>query len=342
MLLTQPQKRKRREYRVNRTAAFVRPEPGFSLYEGRTRGKRLRYTYDDGDEFDSDDAPVRRSGRQSARDSSPAQSGPTVTASGRQVRSRATGTYGETLHSGQTTDRASPATGEYTRSDVSEEPRQGRSTRAGNRTHLSREVDSEEDDDATSWDGGDEDEDEPEPMDLDDNDDQNDAVHHFSEDEPEPRSLVVTLHYRKNPSAISEEVQPEKTSASGLTDTSDQATVHVATPKLEHPIVPTAVAASQPAPMSRVIATAAHNGVSAHQFQSDPSAPKLQGQQPSTDASALPHVHAVFSAPTPPYSAPEDAPKQELTRHSSDQLQTTTQAPLSTDVPVESRAPHWQ
>lgn len=321
MLLTQPQKRKRREYRVNRTAAFVRPEPGYSLYEGRTRGKRLRYTYDDGDDFDSDDAPVRRSGRQSARDSSPAQSGPTVTASGRQVRSRATGTYGETLHSGQTTDRASPATGDYTRSDVSEEPRQGRSTRAGNRTHLSREMDSEEDDDATSWDGGDEDEDEPEPepMDLDNNDDQDDAVHHLSEDEQEPRSLVVTLHYRKHPSAISEEVQPEETSASGVTDTSDQATVHVATPKLEHPIVPTAMAASQPAPMSRVIATAALNGVS-----------------------ALPHVNAVFSAPTPPYSAPEDAPKQELTRHSSDQLQTATQAPLSTNVPVESRAPHWQ
>jgi hypothetical protein len=325
-LLTESQKRKRREYRVNRTAAFVRPEPGFSLYEGRTRGKRLRYTYeDDGDDFDSDDAPVRRSGRQSARDSSPAQSGPTVTASGRQVRSRATGTYGETLLSGQTTDRASPATGDYTRSDVSEEPRQGRSTRAGNRTHLSREVDSEEDEDATSWDGGDEDEDEPEPMDLDDNDEQDGAVHHLSDDEQEPRSLVVTLHYRKNPSAISEEFQPEETSASGVADTSDQATVHVTTAKLEHPVVPTAMAASQPAPISRVIATAALNGVSAHQSQSDPSTPTLQGQQPSADASTLSHVAAIFSAPTPPYSAPEDAPKQEQTRHSSHQPQTTTQ-----------------
>ena len=181
-------------------------------------------------------------------------------------------------------------------------------------------MDSEEDDDATSWDGGDEDEDEPEPMDLDDNDEQDDAVHHLSENEQEPQSLVVTLHYRKNP----------------LHDT--------ATPKLEHPVVPTAMATSQPAHPSRVIATATLNGVSSHQSQSesDPSAHTLQGQQPPSDASALSHVDAIFSAPTPPYSAPEDAPKQGQTRHSSDQPQTTTQTPFSTDVPVESRAPHWQ
>ncbi|OSS43663.1 hypothetical protein B5807_11590 [Epicoccum nigrum] len=334
-------KRKRREYRVNRTAAFVRPEPGFSLYEGRTRGKRLRYTYDDGDDFDSDDAPVRRSGRQSARDSSPAQSGPTVTASGRQVRFRATGTYGETLHSGQTTDRASPATGDYIRSDVSEEPRQGRSTRAGNRTNLSREMDSEEDDDATSWDGGDEDEDEPEQMDVDDNDDQDDLSE--NEQRQEPQSLVVTLHYRKTPLATSGDAQSGQTSAIGGADISEQATIYpTATLKLEHPILPTAMVTSQPAYPSRVIATVTSNGVSTHESQSDPSAPKLQGQQPSTYAPGFPNVDATFSAPTPPYSAPEDAPKQEQTRYSSHQPLTTTQTPSSTDVPVESHAPHWQ
>jgi hypothetical protein len=188
-------KRKRREYRISRSAAFVRPEPGFSLYEGRTRGKRQRYNFSDMEDVDSDDAPVRRSGRQS-RESPVAQAGPTVTASGRQVRSRATGAYGETLHSGQTTDRASPATGDYVRSDVSEEPQRSRSTRTGNRAEpraLNRAIDSDEDD-ATSWDGGDE-EDEPEPMDVDEDEDQEDVS--IDEQDPEQHSLVVTLHYGK-------------------------------------------------------------------------------------------------------------------------------------------------
>ncbi|KAI5279402.1 hypothetical protein KEM54_004182, partial [Ascosphaera aggregata] len=35
------EKRKRRDYRLARKAAFARPEPGFSLYEGRTRGKKM-------------------------------------------------------------------------------------------------------------------------------------------------------------------------------------------------------------------------------------------------------------------------------------------------------------
>ncbi|KAF5854511.1 hypothetical protein GGP41_007353 [Bipolaris sorokiniana] len=77
-------KRKRREYTRQRKDAFTRPEPGFSLYEGRTRGKRQRYTFDEEDDFDSDNLSVRRSGRQSGRDTPAAPSGPTVTASGRQ------------------------------------------------------------------------------------------------------------------------------------------------------------------------------------------------------------------------------------------------------------------
>ncbi|RMZ70879.1 Extracellular matrix 3 [Pyrenophora seminiperda CCB06] len=107
------QKRKRREYTRQRKDAFTRPEPGFAPYEMRTRGKRQRYTYDEEDDFDSDNLSVRRSGRQSARDTPAAPSGPTVTASGRQVRSRATGLYGETLHSGQVTDHGSSINGDY-------------------------------------------------------------------------------------------------------------------------------------------------------------------------------------------------------------------------------------
>lgn len=333
--LTTTQKRKRREYRVNRTAAFTRPDPGFSLYEGRTRGKRQRYTYDEGDDFDSDDAPVRRSGRQSARDSSPIHSGPTVTASGRQVRSRATGTYGETLHSGQTTDRASPATGEYMRSDVSEEPRQGRSTRAGYQSggsHLNRELDSEEDDDATSWDGGDEEE-EPEQMELDD--DEDDTADQSSEEEEDPQTLVVTLHYRKKPADTSSETKPEPTSLNGATYQEDVPMADAgAPPRQEVPAI-----AAVPPP--HVIPTAIPNGFSAQQ-PVIVAAPKVESAQPPVDANALPKLDGFVSAPTPPYSAPEQAPKQEQPQFHPIKPEATQQPPFSTTLPVTTHAPNWQ
>jgi hypothetical protein len=341
------QKRKRREYRVNRTAAFTRPEPGFSLYEGRTRGKRLRYTFDEGDEFDSDDAPVRRSGRQSGRDSSPLHSVPTVTASGRQVRSRATGTYGETLHSGQTTDHASPATGDYARSDVSEEPRQGRSTRAGNRSHLNREMDSEEDDDATSWDGGDEDEDEPEQMDIDDDDD--DLADRSSEGEADPQSLVVTLRYGKKQANGSGEMKPDPASTNRTAQQNDVPMGDAGAPT--QPPAPGAAssgpsgpAALAPAP-PHVIPTAISNGFSAQQ-PTIVAVPKVELQQPQpvhppADPSALPKLDGFFSAPTPPYSAPEEVVKQEQPQYH----QVPPQVPQQSSYPVApipAQAPNWQ
>lgn len=342
------QKRKRREYRVNRTAAFTRPEPGFSLYEGRTRGKRLRYTYDQDDDFDSDDAPVRRSGRQSARDSSPMHAGPTVTASGRQVRSRATGTYGETLHSGQTTDRASPATGEYIRSDVSEEPRQGRSTRAGNRSHLNREMDSEEEDDATSWDGGDEEE-EPDQMDLDDDEDDDDLADQSSDEEQEPQSLVVTLQYRKNTSNTSSETKPEPTPVNGVAQQSDVPMVDAGAPlKQETPAVAAPLPSIQPtAPPPHVIPTAISNGFLSQQPEVV-AAPKVEYQQPPVDATSLPKPDGFFSAPTPPYSAPGEAPKQEQPQFQPIQPvqpiqpEAPQQPPHPAPVQATMHAPNWQ
>ncbi|KAM7207394.1 hypothetical protein V8F20_002274 [Naviculisporaceae sp. PSN 640] len=80
------EKRRRREYRLMRKEAFKRPEPGFSLYEGRTRGKRMKYTYsDDEDDFNTD-STSRRSAR-NTRNHTPAEpSGPVTTARGRQIR----------------------------------------------------------------------------------------------------------------------------------------------------------------------------------------------------------------------------------------------------------------
>jgi hypothetical protein len=94
------EKRKRRDYRLARKVAFARPEPGFSLYEGRTRGKKLKYTYSDDEDMFSDALPSTRRSTRNA--SGPADSGgPVFTASGRQVRARAGGIYGESMLSGQ-------------------------------------------------------------------------------------------------------------------------------------------------------------------------------------------------------------------------------------------------
>lgn len=78
------EKRKRREYRRQQKERFRRPEPGFSMYEGRTRGKRVKYTYSDEEDFYTD-STNRRSTR-NTRNHSPAEAGPIVTASGRQSR----------------------------------------------------------------------------------------------------------------------------------------------------------------------------------------------------------------------------------------------------------------
>ncbi|QPH02001.1 hypothetical protein C2857_006206 [Epichloe festucae Fl1] len=80
------EKRKRRDYRQMRKEQFKRPEPGFSMYEGRTRGKRIKYTYsDDEDAFYSDSTVNRRSARNTGANT-PAETGPVTTSSGRQIR----------------------------------------------------------------------------------------------------------------------------------------------------------------------------------------------------------------------------------------------------------------
>ncbi|KAJ6446360.1 hypothetical protein O9K51_01133 [Purpureocillium lavendulum] len=78
-------KRKRREYRQMRKEQFKRPEPGFSMYEGRTRGKRIKYTYSDDEDIFSDSTGYRRSARNTGT-TTPAETGPVTTSSGRQIR----------------------------------------------------------------------------------------------------------------------------------------------------------------------------------------------------------------------------------------------------------------
>jgi hypothetical protein len=97
-------KRQKREYRATRKAMFQQPSFGPSLYEGRTRGKRIKYTFsdheDEGQTSSVDDTRSRRSARSSRNTPLPAPSAiapdqPRYTASGRQIRRPQTGMYGE-------------------------------------------------------------------------------------------------------------------------------------------------------------------------------------------------------------------------------------------------------
>jgi hypothetical protein len=243
-------------------------------------------------------------------------SGPTVTASGRHVRSRATGAYGETLHSGQVSDHASPATGDYAQSDASEEPRaQGRSTRAGNRgttngRAANRTIVSDDEEDATSWDGGDEDEEEPEQMDLDD--DEDDQGEESEEEEEESPTLMVTLRYGKGSSTgptTGNEVVPDATPANGV----DQNGVHSAgtlqpSEQIPAPIEPT----PHPEPPSHPIpafpptqASAVSNGIIAQPPQ-PPVVPAAQHPLPVGDPAILPKLDGMMAGPPPPNGAPQE------------------------------------
>ena len=205
------QKRRRREYRQMRRAQFAKPEPGFSLYEGRTRGKRMRYTFDDDEDFDESDFSARRSGRHSDRSTPAEVRGPVVTASGRQIRAREGGMYGESLLSGQSTAADTPVSNEFDGSEASGPI--GASARAsrqaarngateGLRKRKFNEIyngadqmsgeEEEEEDGASSggWNSADNELEEDQDG-LDQDDDLSDAKE--SSDEGEPSSLVVKL-----------------------------------------------------------------------------------------------------------------------------------------------------
>ncbi|GFG21308.1 hypothetical protein IFM61606_01185 [Aspergillus udagawae] len=209
------EKRKRRDYRIARKAAFTRPEPGFSLYEGRTRGKKLKYTYSDDEDIFSDEFPsTRRSTRNASGISTPAEpAGPRYTASGRQIRARAGGLYGESLLSGQRGEEA----------EETGRPQRSRATRANGYTDYN--MDDESDAGHSSgneWQGGAEEE---------DNDFEGDDEGDLSGDESvingQDRSLVVQLRYGKGKLPSSPHEPVEEPSAEKLqsadADTADTA-----------------------------------------------------------------------------------------------------------------------
>ncbi|KAL8772649.1 MAG: hypothetical protein Q9209_002310 [Squamulea sp. 1 TL-2023] len=234
-------KRKRREYRMSRKAQFTRPDPGFSLYEGRTRGKRIKYTYSDEEEGGSDALSTRRSNRQSGVSTPAEHTRPTVTASGRQVKSRYGGAYGETIINGQQQNGRALSVG----GDGAEEGenlgvagvRGGRATRGRTRLRaksiLDGDLSTEELDDGSDatdsgqeWDGGDDDADDHADDEVED-EEMNDDI---SEDElamdgvlHQPRSLVVSLRYANATPKIPPTVPEDTDTMPPLNSVSDQA-----------------------------------------------------------------------------------------------------------------------
>ncbi|KAJ5241316.1 uncharacterized protein N7469_002907 [Penicillium citrinum] len=188
------EKRKRRDYRIARKAAFSRPEPGFSMYEGRTRGKKLKYTYSDDEEFLSDEGPSRRSARNTSTTVTPAEpSRPRFTASGRQIRSRAGGLYGEALLAGQHDDYEEEAEDQTRpqRARTSIHPN-GYSGYGVDDLEDESEAASSGNESGNDWKGGDDDD-----NDMEGDDEGDDASGDESIANGEPPSLVVQLRYGK-------------------------------------------------------------------------------------------------------------------------------------------------
>ena len=223
------QKRKRRDYRLARKAQFTRPEPGFSLYEGRTRGKRMKYTFSDEEEGGSD-VYTRRSNRHSGATTPAEPAGPTFTASGRQVKTRGGTWYYEAIPNEPQEDREASIA--HSNNVVNGEGEAEEATRRGRRRVGARNgvghhprprgrfngynaVDAMDDEsEATSsggeWDGGDDEDDVNDHIGIDDEDEDDDID--MSDDGSstgelgEPNSgaagyakgsLVVSLRYRQ-------------------------------------------------------------------------------------------------------------------------------------------------
>ncbi|KAJ5381308.1 uncharacterized protein N7496_003736 [Penicillium cataractarum] len=288
------EKRKRRDYRLARKAAFARPEPGFSLYEGRTRGKKLKYTYDDDEDIFSDDQPTRRSARNSSGVTAAEPSRPRFTASGRQVRSRAGGAYGESLLSGQREDS------DYDEEDGARPQRSRTSTHPNGYSgygldDLDDESEARSNDSGNEWDGGDEEE-----NDFEGDDEGEDASGDESVVNGEPRSLVVQLRYSKG-SASGGPKDPDEPPPAKDVPMEDATQAGVSQESYIPKETPQLVRASEPAAVPSMTAPA-FPSVPAPQVPAQPAVPKMTG----LPMSALLNTPEPVAQP-PPSGAPKTA-----------------------------------
>lgn len=173
----------------------------------------MRYTFSD-DEFGSDDPSSRRSTRNSGF-STPQETGPTVTASGRQVKSRHGGMYGESMLVDQRKDlERSAGDGHFTETSedmptTAPSGRGARLSRSGRpvrpaRARSAHDSDSESDENQSSgkeWSGNEDEGDESEPEVEGDDEEMSDELleqDDLGDDDNTQESLVVQLRYRKS------------------------------------------------------------------------------------------------------------------------------------------------
>ncbi|KAK1986804.1 hypothetical protein LZ30DRAFT_249507 [Colletotrichum cereale] len=202
------EKRRRREYRQAQKARFKRPEPGFSVYEGRTRGKRIKYTYSDDEDFT--DASTRRSARNTGTSTPVEPVGPVTTASGRQIRapprlnasSAAGSVNGDSEDSHQQSEPAVGPGGRPRRAAATNHGTNGWSAKS-TRTRGHKHMDDDDEDDVVSEPdlGDDEEEHVPDETEEDDEEDLDEDVEMADDDlVDEPRkSLIVKLSVKKSP-----------------------------------------------------------------------------------------------------------------------------------------------
>lgn len=231
------EKRKRREYRQARKQQFKRPEPNYSMYEGRTRGKRIKYTYSDEEDEGYSDATTSRRSTRNTGTHTPAE-GPTVTLSGRQVKLRQGGAYGESMLSGTHTPAVAVGGFDGTSEeqedgeDIVSRPRRAAAAKASSngwaatKAHIEGynsvdEMDSDEDD-ASEQDYGDDEEDDHVSLesDVEDPDDLPDVEEEMSDGSDEKQSLLVKLPLKtptpEKKATIKLRLTPERLQPAGL------------------------------------------------------------------------------------------------------------------------------
>jgi len=264
----------------------------------------MKYTYSDEEEEEGySDSTNRRSTRYTGTHT-PAETGPTVTQSGRQVRSRQGGTYGESMLSGRQTpavvDGAHDGTEENTEGDdesVGRRPRRGaaasnstngRVAKGGRHIEGYNSVDElSDEEDASEQDYGDDEEDDDHLSVASDDDEKDEASDEEEvEDEldlddatQEKKKLVVKLTV-KTPT-------PERKNTTRLSHTSDEKLGELAEPATETPTANEATDQAVPGSVSLpsvTDSTAKVNGdmkVAKPIPQSKPETSKLASHSPS-------------------------------------------------------------
>lgn len=159
------------------------------MYEGRTRGKRVKYTYSDDEDMTFSDSTNRRSARNTGT-TTPAETGPLTTQSGRHVRA-------PTRLNVTTGDSAPGSVQGDTDMEQESEARPRRSAASNGRESQSQHEGSSESDEESEAEFGDDEEDAdahvPEDSEEEDEFDDDEAMVADDLEDGHPRSLVVKL-----------------------------------------------------------------------------------------------------------------------------------------------------